>query len=161
MQLYILRHGIAEDGTLGGSDSDRALTGEGRKRLRDVLKAAQNARVSPDLIVSSPYVRAVQTAEVAAAAFSYKEALLRTDALIPSSDAQAVWEEVRIHKSATQLLVVGHEPLLSRFVGFMLAAPAIFVDMKKGALVRIDVDQFGANPRGVLKWMITPKLVSS
>ncbi|HUS06213.1 MAG TPA: phosphohistidine phosphatase SixA [Bryobacteraceae bacterium] len=158
MQLYLLRHGIAEEGSLGGNDSDRTLTGEGRKKLRDVLKAAQNARVAPELIVSSPYVRAIQTAEVAAVALAYKGSLLRTDALIPMSDAQAVWEEIRIHKAVGQLLLVGHEPLLSRCVGFLLAAPDLFVDMKKGALVRIDVDQFGANPRGVLKWMITPKL---
>ncbi len=158
MQLYILRHGIAEDQKPGGKDADRALTAEGKKKLRDVLRVAQKAGVSPGLILSSPYVRAVETAEIAMDVLDYKDSLLRIDALIPSSGPEPVWEEIRVHKSASELMLVGHEPLLSTLAGYLLAAPSLAVDLKKGGLVRIDIDSFGAQPRGVLKWMLIPKL---
>ena len=66
MQIYILRHGIAEDAGPGQSDSERALTSEGKKKLRNVLRAAHEAGVTPALILTSPLKRAVQTAELAA-----------------------------------------------------------------------------------------------
>jgi phosphohistidine phosphatase len=161
MELYILRHGIAEDGRPGGRDADRALTSEGKRKVREVLKLAAQAGVSPGAILTSPYVRAVQTAEIAAEVLGHRDNLLRTDALIPGSDPRPVWDEIRAHRSAGSLLVTGHEPLLSRVVAHLLGAPSLLVDMKKGALVRIDTDQFGPEPRGVLKWMLVPKLAAT
>jgi phosphohistidine phosphatase len=159
MQLYILRHGIAESGKPGGNDSDRALTSEGKKKLREILQVAQNAGVSPTLIISSPYRRALESAQVAVDELGYKDKVLETNALIPSSDPKSVWEEIRVHKSESELMVVGHEPLLSTLTGYLLAAPSLSIDLKKGAIVRIDIDGFGALPSGVLKWMLVPKLV--
>src|SRR5258707_4585781 len=97
MQLYILRHGIAEAGKPGSNDSERALTSEGKKKLREVLRVASRARVTPKLIISSPYVRAVETAEIAIDVLCYKETLLQTQVLIPSSDAKPVCEAIRVH----------------------------------------------------------------
>jgi phosphohistidine phosphatase SixA len=57
------------------------------------------------------------------------------------------------------LLLAGHEPLLGMTVGYLLGVPALQVDLKKAALVRIDQESFGGAPRGVLKWMLTPRLV--
>ena len=159
MQLYILRHGIADDGKPGGSDADRALTLEGKRKLRDLLRVAARAGVAPQVVVTSPFVRAMQTAEIAAEVLGYKEPLVKAPVLIPSTDPKPVWDEIRLHKSANQLMLVGHEPLLSTLAGYLLAAPSLYVDMKKGAMLRIDVDGFGPQPRGVLKWMLVPKLV--
>lgn len=158
MQLYMLRHGIAEDGLPGGDDAERALTSEGKKKLRETLKVAARAEARPDLILSSPYVRAVETARIAAEVLGYHSDLLCTEALTPSSDPLPIWEEVRLHREARQLMLVGHEPLLSTAVAHLLRAPSLEVDMKKGAIVRIDLEEFGAQPRGVLKWMLVPKL---
>ena len=72
MRVYLLRHGIAEDGRPGMPDSERALTGEGRRKLRDVIKAAKGAGFAPDLIVSSPYRRCVETADLLAQMLSHK-----------------------------------------------------------------------------------------
>ncbi len=80
MEVYILRHGIAEKTRAGGSDAERALTQEGRQKLRQVLRLARSAEVNPSLILTSPLVRAVQTAEVAAEIFSYQHEVVRTDA---------------------------------------------------------------------------------
>src|SRR5579863_5406571 len=111
MELYILRHGIAADGEAGQPDSGRTLTPEGRKKLRAMLQSAAAAGVAPSLILTSPYKRAVQTAQLAAAALGYGGELLRTNALVPGSTPQAVWEEVRVHRDQRQILLSGHEPL--------------------------------------------------
>ena len=110
-------------------------------------------------MISSPYLRAVQTAEVAIDVLRYKGTLSQTPVLIPSAEPAAVWHEVRTHRDASSLMLVGHEPLLSQVVGYVLGVPELQVDMKKAALVRVDVEGFGQQPRGVLKWMMTPKLV--
>jgi phosphohistidine phosphatase len=161
MQIYILRHGISEDPKPGATDADRALTSEGKKKLRTVLKVAHRADVSPSLILTSPFRRALETAEIAAEELGYREELVHTRALIPSSDPQSVWDEVRAHKQADEMMLVGHEPLFSQLVAFLLGAPELHVDVKKGSLIRIDVAQFGPRPHGVLRWILTPKLAAA
>jgi phosphohistidine phosphatase len=159
MQLYILRHGTAEDGKPGHDDSRRELTNSGRRDVRNVLQAARKAMAVPDVILSSPYVRAVQTAEVAAEVLEYRKDIVHSTNLVPDSELEAVWEEVRLHRDAESLMLVGHDPLFSSLVGYLLGAPEVSVNMKKGALARVDLGQFNARPRGVLKWLLTPKLV--
>jgi phosphohistidine phosphatase len=160
MQLYILRHGIAEDGKPGSKDSDRALTAEGKKKLREVLRVAQKAGVAPKLIISSPYVRARETAEIAVDVLGYKETLLQTKVLIPSSDPRSVWDEIRVHSDVSELMLVGHEPLLSTLAAYLLGSKSLYIDMKKGALIRIDLSSFGPEPHGMLKWFLVPKLAA-
>jgi phosphohistidine phosphatase len=160
MQIYLLRHGIAEDAGPGRPDSERALTSEGREKLRRVLKRVRIADVSPDVILSSPYRRAVETAEVAADVLGYKGKVVRTRALVSEASPSEVWGEIRSRKDERSILLASHEPLMSSTVAFLLGSPALQVDMKKAALVRIDCDSLGPEPRGVLKWMITPALAS-
>jgi len=156
MQIYLLRHGIADDQKPGHSDADRELTDDGRDKLRRVLKRARGADVSPSLILSSPYKRAVQTAEIAADVLGYKEKIQLTRALTPDASPRDVWEEMRVHKSENSILLASHEPLMSSLAAFLLSSPALNVDMKKAALLRIDVDRFSPDPGGLLKWMLTP-----
>jgi phosphohistidine phosphatase len=150
MEIYLLRHGIAE-----GSypDAARALTGEGKDKLRRVLK---RAGVKPSLILTSPYKRAAETAAIAAEELGYDGDIERAQALTPDGSPANVWEEIRAHKNQAAILLASHEPLMSATAAFLLGAPGLHVDMKKAALVRIDVDRFGPQPLGVLKWMLTP-----
>jgi phosphohistidine phosphatase len=150
MEIYLLRHGIAEDGY---PDAARVLTAEGKEKLRRVLK---RAAVKPSLIISSPYRRAVETAGIAAEVLGYESEIERAQALTPDGSPAAVWEEIRAHKNEGAILLASHEPLMSATAAFLLGAPGLHVDMKKAALVRVDVDRFGPQPLGVLKWMLTP-----
>jgi phosphohistidine phosphatase len=161
MEIYILRHGIAEDGQAGQPDSERALTPDGRKKLRAVLRVAASAGVAPSLILTSPFKRAVQTAQLAAEILDYKGDLLRTQVLEPGSSPKAVWDEIRVHKDEARILLAGHEPLFSRLTAYLLASPNLQVDFKKGALACIELDRFPAEPHGVLRWMLTSKLAAS
>ena len=157
MRIYVLRHGIAEDAPPGGSDAGRALTAEGKQKLRKVLACARESGVQPSLILTSPLKRAVQTAEIAASVLEVKRAPIETRALLPSGSPLSVWSEIRA-QSVEKLLLAGHEPLLSAVVAFLLGCPALRVDMKKAALVSIEMETPAAEPQGVLNWMITPKV---
>jgi phosphohistidine phosphatase len=162
MEVYLLRHGIADDTSPTGRDADRELTSEGRRKLQDVLKTVAAAGVNPEVIISSPYVRARQTADIACEIFGYKEAVHRSDALVPESDPQQVWQEIRnVYRGAHSILLASHEPLMGRCTGFLLGYPDLLIDFKKGAIVRIDVEQFGIGPRGLLRWMLIPKLAAA
>jgi phosphohistidine phosphatase len=156
MELYLLRHGIAEDHA--ATDADRQLTDEGRQKLRRVMKRAAAAGVQASLILSSPYKRAIETAEIAASELNYKGEILRTGALTPDSSPPSLWSEIRDHRNEQAILLTGHEPLFSATVAFLLGSTHQMVDFRKAALVRIDVHNFSASPQGILQWMLTPKL---
>jgi phosphohistidine phosphatase len=158
VELYLLRHGIAEDRSPSGRDPDRRLTEEGREKLHRVLKRAAAAGVEPSLIISSPYTRAVETAEVAASELKYKGEILRAATLVPDSSPPSVWGEIREHREESSILLAGHEPLFSATVAWLLGSSHEMVEFRKAGLVRIDIHGFGAVPRGILQWMLTPKI---
>jgi phosphohistidine phosphatase len=161
MHLYLLRHGVSEEAKPGGVDADRALTSDGRKKLRHVLKTVAEARVKPSLMFSSHLKRAVQTADIAKDVLGYEGEIVKTKTLAPAASAEQVWEELRIHKSEPSIMLVGHNPLFDYLAAFLLGAPNLKVDFKKGAIMRIDVESFGAQPRGLLCWYLTAKLSAS
>ena len=161
MEIYVLRHGIAEKVGPDGSDAKRALTPKGRQKLRQVLRLARAAAVRPSLILTSPLLRAVQTAEVAAEVLAYQHELVQTPALLPTASPHALWQELRSHKNERAQLLVGHEPSLSQMVGYLLGATELHIELKKAGLVRLDLEKFGTAPSGILKWMLAPKLASS
>jgi phosphohistidine phosphatase len=158
MEIYLLRHGIAENRRPGRADAERKLTDEGKDKLRRVLSRARGAALVPSLILTSPLVRAVETAEIAAQVLGYAESIETTDALLPSSSPQAVWKELRGRAGERAVLLAGHEPLFSETASYLLGAPRVVIDFKKGALMRIDVDDTAGAPRGVLQWLLTPRL---
>jgi len=158
MEIYLLRHGIADEGRPGERDSDRALTSEGREKLRRVLKRAHDAGVRPGVILASPYQRAVETAQLAAELLDYRGEIVKTRALVPDASPQEAWDEIRSRRTEAAILLASHEPLMSSMAAFLLSSPALQVDMKKGALSRIDCDHFGPEPHGLLKWMLTAAL---
>jgi phosphohistidine phosphatase len=149
---------IAEEGRGGGRDSDRALTAEGREKLRRVLKRAHEAGVRPGVILASPYRRATETAQIAAEALDYRGEIVKTQALVPDASPQTAWDEMCSRRTKGAILLASHEPLMSSMAAFLLGSPALQVDMKKGALARIDCDQFRPDPHGTLKWMLTAAL---
>jgi phosphohistidine phosphatase len=138
-------------------DSERALTGEGKEKLRRVLK---QAGIEPSLILSSPYKRAVETAEIAADVLGYKNKVVQVRALVPEGSPQGVWDELRSRKTEPAILLAGHEPLMSALAAHLLNTPALQVDMKKAALMRIDFERVGTEPRGILKWLLTPAVAA-
>ena len=159
MNVYLLRHGIAEETPAGGRDEDRELTDEGRQKLSDLLHRVAKAGVKPDTIVTSPYKRALQTAKLAAKILD-GPGPIDNDALVPHGTPRGVWNEIRSYGDSEDVLLASHEPLLSHAVSYLLNAPSLKIEMKKGALVAIEFSSLRGEPHGILRWMMVPKLCS-
>ncbi len=126
MKLYVMRHGPAEDVAPTGRDADRALTPSGRERVREVAKLLSAEKEEPLVVLSSPLVRALQTAEIVANVTKLDERAVKEDAALsgtvevrgemaPGKDAEAlVWELAQRGKK--RVMIVGHEPDLSMLV---------------------------------------------
>jgi phosphohistidine phosphatase len=156
MKIYLLRHGTAEPRGPSTQEAARELTPNGKIEVRAVAKQASQAGVSPIVILTSPWSRALETARIAGKAVGCSK-LIETKSLLPDVPPSHIWKEIREHRDAKEIMVVGHEPHLSRFAAFLLEAP-VSLDVKKGALLRIDVQDQEGPPRGVLKWILTPRL---
>lgn len=156
MKVCILRHAEAEPRGPGVAEGARQLTPNGKHELRAVLKLAREARVDPEVILSSPWTRAVETAMAARDAFGCDQ-VIETKSLLPDVLPSHIWGEIRSLRPLKEIMVVGHEPHLSRFAAFLLEAP-LAIDLKKAGLIRIEVQDREGPPRGVLKWMLTPKV---
>ncbi len=150
MRVYILRHAAAEAHGAGVPDAQRQLTPEGKQELKAVLKQARSAGVAPEAILTSPWARALETARMAGKTLQCGR-VVETRALLPDiPPAQGLAGEIRAIRSAKEVMVAGHDPQLSRLAAFLLEAP-IAVDLKKGALLRIDIQEKEGPPRGVLE----------
>jgi phosphohistidine phosphatase len=162
MNLYVIRHAIAVDeGTSEyESDSERPLTDKGRKKMRQIAKALRNLGVEFDLILSSPYVRARETAEILADVFKMKKKLDFSDNLIPLGNPELLITEVNEKYSVNSLALVGHEPHLSTLVGLLVAENAkIDVTLKKGGVCYLSADDLHQEHRATLEWLLTPGIL--
>ena len=160
MELYLMRHGIAEEQTSSQSDPARRLTEEGIERAKAVLGLARQARVSPELILSSPYLRAMETARLAKEALAVKELIVEFPAIVPHGDPVHVWSELRAYSKYASLLLTGHEPLFSQLAAHLLDSPSLRIEVKKASIIRIDFASLGSSPKGVLRWMMVPAMVA-
>lgn len=124
--------------------------------MRSVMTAARNAKVAPQLILTSPLRRAQETAAIAAGAFRDCP-IVTTDHLRPESRPADIWKELCAKPEVSRVVLVGHEPHLSHVIAYLLDV-SLSVDLKKGALVRIDSAERDTPPRGTLQWMLTPRL---
>ena len=160
MLLYLLRHGIAIDreDPECPPDAERSLTREGIEKTREVARGLRKLGVKPDLIISSPLVRAVQTAEIAAAELSYaKEKIRRTPALEPDADPAELLKEIsRLKKD--EVLCAGHAPHLDEMIAQAVGVRAAFTSLKKAGAACVEFDSPAAS-RGTLLWLFPPKVL--
>jgi phosphohistidine phosphatase SixA len=103
--------------------------------------------------------RAQETAAIAAEVLGCKR-VMETRNLVPGASPDQVWKEIGSEHKADTILLAGHQPHLGSLIGFLLEAP-VMVDLKKSCLVRIATQSRLGPPRGVLKWMITPKVAKT
>jgi phosphohistidine phosphatase len=145
VKLYIMRHGPAEDVSPTGRDADRALTPSGRDRVRATARALLEADEAPHAILSSPLVRALQTAEIVAAVARCGDVEI-TRAIAPGGDGAALAKEL-VDQKRKRAMLVGHEPDLSELV-FRLTGR--HVEMLKGMVVGVSADEEGTRLRFIL-----------
>lgn len=160
MDLYVLRHAIAvQRGTPGYErDSERPLTPEGERRMRRAAKGMKALGISFDLILSSPYLRAKQTAEIVAKAFKAAKELKFSPTLAADGNPEELTEELNSHyHSLTSILLVGHEPYLSDLISTLVAGDSsLSLVMKKGGLCKLTMDSLQHGRCATLEWLLTP-----
>jgi phosphohistidine phosphatase SixA len=126
-----------------------------------VAEQARLGNVRPNVVLTSPLRRAKETAAIAQKVMGVKR-ILETKALLPGTSPETLWRELSSIEGAECVLLAGHEPSMSRLAQFLLRAE-VTVDFKKGAMLRIttprNTTSRAAEPHGVLKWMITPRVV--
>lgn len=162
MNLYIIRHAIAVDeGTPGYEiDSERPLTDKGRKKMRQIARALHSLGVEFDLILSSPYLRAQQTADILADVFKLKKKIVCTDSLLPLEKPEPVVGEINETYSVNSLAVVGHEPHLSALIAFLTTENSkLDLTLKKGGVCYLSADDLHHHHRATLEWLLTPGLL--
>ena len=161
MNLYILRHGIAvERGTPGcKTDAGRPLTPKGTRQLRQIAGAMQNLDLSFNLILSSPFLRARQTAEIVAQSLRRKKRLAFSDELTPGGNPKALIQQlIELKPAPENVLLVGHEPYLSELIGRLISGGTTAdIELKKGGLAKLEVASLRFGRCATLAWLLTPK----
>jgi phosphohistidine phosphatase len=161
MNLYIVRHAIAvQRGTPGyDDDSQRPLTDMGRKKMKKIVKGLRQLDLEFDAIVSSPYVRARDTAKILAKEFDMKDIGL-SDNLIPPGNFENLVSEIHQKYDVDNLALVGHEPMLSSLISWLATGNTdMRVTLKKGGVAYLSTDNLYQNGRATLEWLLTPALM--
>lgn len=164
MNVYLLRHGIAVEPGTGGlsKDSERPLTPKGERKLWKIAQAMEELEISFDWILSSPYVRARQTAELIAEALGLRKKLENTETLTPAGNTRKLIEILNHHQPAAEdVLLVGHEPYLSQLISLLVSGNSeLAVTMKKGGLCKLSADVLEHGRCARLEWLLTPRQLS-
>ena len=163
--IFILRHGIA---VIRGDasyplDSDRPLTTKGVKRMRRIAKGMRRMKVGFDLLLTSPYRRALETAFVVGREYGAGEIIQTSQALkpevLPEEVIRSLQEKYSPHR---RLLLVGHEPQLSSLISTLTSGSASARPLlKKGGLCKLEVDKLQTGKCATLLWLLTPRQLIS
>ena len=159
--LYLVRHGIAaEPSPAYPDDAARPLTDEGTERLRVQFKALRRLDVEIDHVLTSPLVRALQTATVLIDALRNAPAVSVVDALRPGGRFDELMAELARLPCVKGVALVGHEPSMGMVAASLLGARDA-IPFKKGAVCRIDVAAVPPTEPGQLQWFLPPRVLRS
>ena len=159
-QLYVVRHGIAiARGAWGGADETRPLTPKGKRRMRQVARSLRRLGVEVDRIVTSPVLRARQTAEILLGELEPSGPLENSSALHAESDPITIREWLA-NQDSDRLMIVGHNPSISELIAVLTtgASPEPFVDLGKGAVAAL-AELSSTQQRYRLDWLLPARLI--
>jgi len=160
-KLYLVRHGIAEErGDAWPDDAVRPLNDRGSSRFEKSVRGLVRIGVVVDVVLTSPLVRARQTAEILATRLDPRPPMVTVESLAPGGSHQAVFADIEKQGRRSRIALVGHEPgigeLAGRLIGLRHALP-----FKKGSVCRIDADALPPAQVGSLAWFLTPRILRS
>ena len=158
-EIYLIRHGVAEERSdAWPDDTKRPLTEDGEQRMRKAARGLAKIGVSLDVVLTSPLVRARQTAELVAAAFDPRPHLVTAESLAPGGSYQAVIADLEKHTKKIGIALVGHEPGIGELAARLAGSRNPF-ELKKGAVCRIDLHALPPTGPGTLRWFLTPRIM--
>jgi phosphohistidine phosphatase len=161
MNLFVVRHGIAIDRNAPKCppDPDRFLTEEGIQKTKQVAKGVAQLGAAADLMLSSPYVRAMQTAEIFAVELGYPEHKIRpSEALLPGADPLLLFRELGREKLSASLFIFGHAPQLDEVIAYAIGSKHIVTELKKAGVAQIGLKRISP-PAGILLWVCPAKVL--
>lgn len=159
MDVYVLRHGKAEVRSSNvKSDYRRELTVTGKKELECISKSIKNMNIKFDYIVSSPLLRAKQTAEIVMSRVkSKKRSIIFWNELKPESSVDNILKRLCDLKHDSSILLVGHEPILSEMIGSLISSSGVSISLKKGGFAHVQCIVQNSILVGSLRSILTPK----
>ena len=158
MRLYLVRHGVAvdRDDPDCPPDTQRPLTPKGMKKSQAAALGMVALGVKPDAVLTSPWVRAVQTAEIFCEVFGYSSnKIIRTDSLKGTSSPAELLRELAKMK-VKEVMCFGHEPHLHLVIGQVLHTGARITELKKAGVACLDLEKV-STPQGLLIALYPPK----
>lgn len=158
MDIYILRHAIAvPSGTPGYPDDNRPLTEEGIEKMKKNAGGIAKLINEVDEIISSPLIRALETARITASALKHEKEIIITEHLIAGSRLTGLYNFLLKYESSGSLMLVGHEPHLGYLASNLVGTTESVIEFKKGGICLIEIDKLPPVSPGILKWILTPK----
>jgi phosphohistidine phosphatase len=161
MKVYLVRHALAEDHNPAG-DAERALTPKGRLRMAKGAKGLRDLKVHPEIILSSPMRRALETATLLAEGLGG----VRTEVMAELAEASIgpadILAALHPYDAMKEIALVGHEPWLSKLAAFMLTGSTqCRIDLKKGGVICLRSEPEEGEDRFVLLWSLPPNVLRS
>jgi phosphohistidine phosphatase len=161
LHLYIVRHGTAIDreDPACPPDPERYLTKEGIAKTREAARGIGRLGIRPDRMLSSRYVRAMQTATIFAEVLKFpNHNILTTDALLPEADPLRIFRELGKMKKPAEVFCFGHGPNVDGVVARALGVSQPITSLKKAGVACIALERLSP-PDGTLLWLGTPKIL--
>lgn len=162
LDLFLIRHGIAaqRSSSIASEDTQRPLTAKGRKRVARIAESLHRLGYEVDWIVTSPLVRAAETAEIVAKSSRPSVPRDVCAALSPGGSPEDLWSFLASNPQHKRIMLVGHEPDLSELAALLIGAGAqANLGFKKGGCCLIRCDSPPSRARGQLVWWLTPRLL--
>lgn len=158
-EVYLIRHGIAEArGEAWPDDTKRPLTDRGIARLKKETRGLARLDVSFDVVLTSPLVRARQTADAVASTFDPRPPIVVIESLSPGGTYPAVLGDLEKQTRRSRIALIGHEPGIGELAARMIGSRHP-LEFKKGGMCRIDFETLPPAGPGALRWFITPKIL--
>jgi len=160
MVLYLVRHGpaMSRANPSAPADPERPLTSKGMDKTREVMRGLRNLGIEPDTLITSPFLRAAQTAEIACEVFEFRrEKIRRSETLLPNAKPSEIFRELSRIRTR-EVMCFGHGPHIDLALAHGLGRDEAVTELKKPGVACLEITRF-APLRTTLLWMATPRML--
>ena len=152
MKLYFLRHAEAVEKIPGIEDKDRPLTSFGAAMMSNLAKSLKKEMAALDTVLTSPLLRAVQTANIMANIFGCKESVSTSENLLVGTSPAELLGELKSYKSSKSMLLVGHQPHIGIVISFLTGVKESDMNICKGSCALVEIEDLKTGS-GRLVWI--------
>lgn len=155
MNLYFVRHGKAEPSSVFKKDKERELTTEGIHILESSVELWKTYITTPEYILTSPLIRAVQTGEIISKVIEFKGVIMKENSLAPGGSINSLFEFAK-SLEAENIVFVGHQPDLSFYVSRFIGNTEINLKFSPGTIAKVHFEGKPKSGNGELVFLLPP-----